>query len=399
MSTQLSLARFREDFKALRGAIYLNGAARSILSDTTMAAIDALLESHRDGSARKEDWDPIGKRCTQRFAELIGAGAHEIAYTKNVSDGINTVARAFPWRRGDNVIVCGDLEHPNNIYPWLNLRALGVEVRLVAQRDDAIDTQAIAAAIDARTRVVSAATVSFTPGFRTELHRLADPCRRRGILLMVDAVQSTGILHLDMAAAGIDALATATSKGLLGLYGLGFLYVSQRWIDRLHPAYLARFSVDQGTAHESEMGAAQFRLQPDARRFEVGHQPWACVAAADASLGQLLALGTPVIEAHATALAERLAHGFAVLGLPLCRTPAGTPASHIVTLGRLGEGGAYSTGDERLNTIAQVLEAHAVRFSVRRGLLRFATHAYSSEDDVDRVLDLARDAVRTRRSA
>jgi hypothetical protein len=36
---------------------------------------------------------------------------------------------------------------------------------------------------------------------------------------------------------------------------------------------------------------------------------------------------------------------------------------------------------------------------VRRGLLRFATHAYSSADDVDRVLDLARDAVRTRRSA
>jgi hypothetical protein len=36
---------------------------------------------------------------------------------------------------------------------------------------------------------------------------------------------------------------------------------------------------------------------------------------------------------------------------------------------------------------------------VRRGLLRFATHAYTSESDVDSVLDLARDAVRTRRSA
>jgi len=399
MSSQLTPARFRDDFQALRGAIYLNGAARSILSDTTMAAIDALLAAHRDGSARKEDWDPIGVRCKQRFAQLIGAGAHEIAYTKNVSDGINTVARAYPWRSGDNVIVCGDLEHPNNIYPWLNLKDLGVEVRLIAQREGAIDTAAIAAAIDARTRVISAATVSFTPGFRTELQPLAGACRERGILLMVDAVQSTGILHLEVAAAGIDGLATATSKGLLGLYGLGFLYVSQRWIDRLHPTYLARFSVDQGAAHESEMGAAQFRLQADARRFEVGHQPWACVAAVDASLGQLLALGTPVIEAHATALAQRLAQGFAALGLPLCRTPAGTPASHIVTLGRLGDGGAYSTGDDRLNTIAQVLEANKVRFSVRRGLLRFATHAYSNDADVDTVLELARDAVRTRKSA
>lgn len=399
MPMQLTPAQFRDDFQALRGAIYLNGAARSILSDTTMAAIDQLPEAHRNGTARKEDWDPIGARCKQRFAQLIGAGAHEIAYTKNVSDGINTIARAFPWRSGDNVIVCGELEHPNNIYPWLNLKDLGVEVRLIAQRDDAIDTQAIAAAIDARTRVVSAATVSFTPGFRTDLHRLTGPCRERGIFLMVDAVQSTGILHLDVEAAGIDGLATATSKGLLGLYGLGLLYVSQRWIDRLQPAYLARFSVDQGAAHESEMGAAQFRLQPDARRFEVGHQPWTCVAAVDASLGQLLALGTPVIESHATALAQRLAHGFAALGLPVCKTPAGTPASHIVTLGRLGEGGAYSTGDERLNTIAQVLEAHNVRFSVRRGLLRFATHAYSSDADVDTVLDLSRDATRTRRSA
>jgi hypothetical protein len=83
----------------------------------------------------------------------------------------------------------------------------------------------------------------------------------------------------------------------------------------------------------------------------------------------------------------------------VCTPPAQVAPSHIVTLGTLGDGGAYSTGDERLNGIAGALEASNVRFSVRRGLLRFATHAYSSEEDVDTVLRLARDTLPQRKSA
>ena len=61
------------------------------------------------------------ERARERFAGLINARAEEIAITKNMSEGLNIIAAALPWRAGDNVVLCRQLEHPNNIFPWANL--------------------------------------------------------------------------------------------------------------------------------------------------------------------------------------------------------------------------------------------------------------------------------------
>ena len=46
------------------------------------------------------------------IAELIHASPDEIAFTRNISDGINALAQALPWQAGDNVVICEALEHP-----------------------------------------------------------------------------------------------------------------------------------------------------------------------------------------------------------------------------------------------------------------------------------------------
>ncbi|MFT5446329.1 MAG: cysteine desulfurase/selenocysteine lyase [Gammaproteobacteria bacterium] len=78
-------------------------------------------------------------------------------------------------------------------------------------------------AIDERTRMVTLSSVPFTPGRVTDLAPIGAACRERGVFLLVDAVQSVGILETDVEALGIDAFAVSTQKGLLGLYGMGFL--------------------------------------------------------------------------------------------------------------------------------------------------------------------------------
>ena len=85
-------------------------------------------------------------------------------------------------------------------------------------------------------------TVTFAPGFRTDVAALGRLCRERDVLLLVDAAQSAGVLHTDVQRSGIDAFAVSTQKGLLGLYGMGFLYCRRAWAERLEPAYLARFA-------------------------------------------------------------------------------------------------------------------------------------------------------------
>ena len=107
---------------------------------------------------------------------------------------------------------------------------------MVSPRGDRIPIEAIISRIDARTRVVTASTVTFAPGFRTEVDRLGRACRERGVFFMVDAAQSCGVLSTDVAASQIDGLAVSTQKGLLGLYGMGFLYCRRAWADQTQPA-------------------------------------------------------------------------------------------------------------------------------------------------------------------
>ncbi len=247
--------------------------------------------------------------------------------------------------------------------------------------------------IDARTRVVTASTVTFAPGFRTEIDRLGHACRERGVFFMVDAAQSCGVLATDVVASQIDGLAVSTQKGLLGLYGLGFLYCRRAWAEQMQPAYLARFSVDLGDAHEAALGSDDYTLMPAARRFDVGNYNFLGCAAADASMAQLLTYEIQHIERHVLGLSHRLAQGFLDLGLPVCGGAPGPHVAHIVAVGELGRS-HYGTEDERFNQLYTFLHAHDVRLSIRRGVLRFSLHVYNTSRDVERVLELTQQWLR-----
>jgi cysteine desulfurase/selenocysteine lyase len=277
------------------------------------------------GAADKPAMFATVERARQRFAGLINAQASEIAITKNVSEGLNIIGAALPWRAGDNVVLCRELEHPNNIFPWANLkRRLGIEIRDVRARDGRLAAEDVIVAIDGRTRLVTLCEVSFSPGLRADIKTIGKVTRARDIFLLVDGAQSVGIVHTDVEDAGIDGLAVSTQKGLLGLYGMGFLYCRQSWAERLSPVYLARFGVDLGATHEAARGGDDFCLMPDARRFDLGNYNFPAAAGVEASLALLERIGTRAIEAHVSRLARRLASGLDQLGFRI----AGTPRAH-----------------------------------------------------------------------
>jgi cysteine desulfurase / selenocysteine lyase len=385
------IAAARANFPALERWTYLDVAARCVLSRSTRAALEAHLDDQMTNGGDKKRFFEVIEETRGRFARLINADADEIAYTKNVSDGINMIATAFHWKRGDNMILCPELEHPNNVYPWLNMRRYGLEVREVARDHGHMPVDEIIARMDGGTRVVSVSTVSFAPGFRTDVDRLGRACRERSILLLVDAAQSAGILHTDVRRSCIDALAVSTQKGLLGLYGMGFLYCRREWAEQLEPAYLARFGVDLGDsdAHEASRGGADYKLMPGARRFDCGNYNYAAAAAAHASLAQLAAIGTQHIERHVTGLAHEFARGMLALDLPVAGGEPGPHIGHIVSVGNLSDN-HYGAGDERIQGLYEHLVENRVKLSIRRGTLRFAFHLYNNRDDVARVLDLSR---------
>ncbi len=385
------IAAARGNFPALEQWTYLDVAARCVLSRSTRAALDAHLEDQMTNGGNKKRFFEVVEETRERFARLINADPDEVAYTKNVSDGINMIATAFHWKRGDNVILCPELEHPNNVYPWLNMRRYGLEVRELARNNGHMPVDEIIARMDKGTRVVSVSTVSFAPGFRTDVDRLGRACRERGALLLVDAAQSAGILHTDVRRSQIDALAVSTQKGLLALYGMGFLYCRREWAEKLEPAYLARFGVDLGgaDAHEASRGGDDYKLMPGARRFDCGNYNYAGAAAAHASLADLAAIGTERIERHVTGLAHDLARGMMGLDLPVAGGEPGPHIGHIVSVGNLSDN-HYGADDERIQGLYEHLVENRVKLSIRRGTLRFAFHLYNNRDDVARVVELSR---------
>lgn len=400
MDTPLSrtdaIAAARSHFPGMQDCTYLDLGGRGLLSTEVVAAIDAHLKDAMNGKVDKDRLFAITEEARMRYAQLINADPDEVTYTKNISEGLNIVASSLDWKSGDNVIVCPQLEHPNNIYLWLNLQRYGVEVRFVNHRDGYMPIDEMIAAIDGRTRILTVSSVSFSPGFRTDIDRLGAACRERGVLFLVDGAQSVGVLHTDVKASNIDALAVSTQKGLLALYGMGFLYVRRPLADKMHPPYIARFGIDMGKAdaHESDVGDRSFKFMPAARRFDLGNYNFAGVCAVHASLALLLQLGTKSIEAHAVNLAHTLALRFIEMGLPVCGGRPGPHIGEIVTVGQYGSGGDKASSDERMNKLYAHLSANRVKLSMRRGVLRFSFHAYNNRDDVERVVKLAKEAMR-----
>jgi cysteine desulfurase/selenocysteine lyase len=371
----------------------MNVSVRGLLSTRVRAAVDRYLDLHMSGNADKEQMLATVERARERFATLINSEPDEVSVTKNASEGLNIVAASLPWRQGDNVIICPELEHPNNVYPWLNLkRRQGVELKTVTPRDGHIPIEEMIAAIDERTRVVTASTVTFSPGFLTDVRSLADACRDRDVLTVVDAAQSVGVIQTDVRDLGVDALAAATQKGLLAFYGMGFFYCRRAVAESLTPAYLARFGVALGKdAHETAMDREVLELASGARRFDLGNYNYLGATAADASLAFLLEVGVGGIEKHVRTLSQRFAEGIEDLGLPVCGGTPGPHLGHIIAVGRSGGGRHYTADDPAMNSLYQHLTSNDVTLSIRRGVLRFSLHVYNNEEDVDRVLALTRE--------
>ena len=370
---------------------YFDISARALVPEPVRAAVADHLRTRMLRGGDKDGMRAVVERTRALFAALIGARADEVAITKNVSEGLNLFGASLPWKAGDNVVLCPALEHPNNIYLWHNLARLhGIEVRSVAPVDGHISVESMGAAMDERTRLVTVPSISFAPGFITDLNGVAAAARRVGALTLVDAAQSVGALETDVRGLGIDALAVATQKCLLAEYGFGFLYVRREVADTLVPIHLARFGVELD-GHETAYTDAELRYRPGALRFDVGNYNYLGAAAAGAALELLDGLGIDRVEAFVRRLAADLAGRLHDLGLPVIGGAPGPHLAHIVCLGPGVGGRHYGAGNRAMQSLHDHLTVSGIRLAIRSGALRLSVGVYNNEEDVERVAEAARE--------
>ncbi|MBE0569089.1 MAG: aminotransferase class V-fold PLP-dependent enzyme [Deltaproteobacteria bacterium] len=366
------------EFPVAAEFLYFNHAAVSpIPARAAEAGIRMLQRSRDEGAWQLRKWEELAHETRGRFAKIIGASTEEIAIVKNTSEGLSFVAAGFPWKEGDN-LVTSNVEYPSNIYPWMRLRARSVELRMVAAREGRVRKEDLFAACDGKTRMIALSSVEFSNGYRNDLSGIGEYCQKHGIFFCVDGIQSVGALPMDVKAFGIDALSADGHKWLLSPEGIGGFYISREVMEMVEPVIVGWHSVKNRFDFENY----DFRLSPDARRYEPGSLNTVGMAAFDASMELLLSLGIDRIWERVRRLTERIIEKAREEGYEILTPDHPEERSGIVTFRVPGIDNA---------ALWKRMLARKALCSPRGGGLRLSPHFYNTPEEVDRMFDLLRE--------
>jgi selenocysteine lyase/cysteine desulfurase len=282
---------------------------------------------------------------------------------------VDAVLQAIPWHPGDNIIT-GDAEFPTNISGPLRLADRGVETRVVAASGGFFDLDALDRLVDARTRLVIVSQVSFRTGFRVDIEAIASLAHDRGALLLVDATQAFGVVPVSLAPA--DFVVASTFKWALAIHGAAVFAVADTVRDLVPAAVGWRGIADLFEPNRD----GRYTLWPDARRYEEGMPVYGAQYTLEASLALLESIGRDAIEATVAARVERVVAALAALGVATLVSPHARERAGIVVFeARDAEG------------IAEALASHDVFVWGREGRVRISPHLYTSDADLDVLIE------------
>ncbi len=375
MSTSLDLAMLREEFPITRNYNFMNHASVGPLPRRTAAAMQAYLEHQMQNSYLKGGYDKKIEEVRYQAARFIGAQPEEIAFVKNTSEGLSFVANGLKWNAGDNIVTTA-VEFPSNMYPWMNLQVRGVQIRTVLEENGRVPMENLIETIDSHTRVVTVSSVQYASGFRADLAELGKWCQKRGVLFCVDAIQSLGVIPINVHEMHIDFLSCGGHKWLCAPEGTGIFYCERELVGHLRPSTIGWRSVKN--AHNFDR--YEFIFQDDARRFEGGSYNMAGLYGLGASLGLLQEVGVADIMQHVLALTDRLVQGVRDKGYRVVSPREEGAASGIV---------AFTSPVHNSHDIQRHLEQeHRIILSVRSGRLRASPHLYNTPEEIDRLVEL-----------
>lgn len=368
--------QLRSLFPITARAVYLNHAAVSPLPTPAVDAIQSQLKDvAENGSVNFRSWIATKESARRLAAGMIGARPEQLAFMRNTSDGLSTIANGLSWRAGDNLVTFRR-EFPSNVYPWLRLReACGVEVRLCEERNGRIELDEMIALIDDRTRLVAVSQVQFASGFRADLRRLGLAARARDALLVVDVIQAMGVIPTNVADDLIDVAAGAGHKWLLGPEGVGLLYLSDRARERIQPTLVGWISVPNPDDH----GNFDQPWNRGALAWETGTGPSALIYGLEASLRLLSETGVERIAAYLEELTDYLCDRLDTGRYQIVSSRLKSEKSQTVSI-------RHKRGMDSL-TLYSDLKKRNIITAPRGGGLRISPHFYNTRADIDQLLN------------
>jgi selenocysteine lyase/cysteine desulfurase len=370
---EFDVSAARADFPASRRSTYLNtpyiGPVPAPVEEAGSEFVRSKAESPLSLGAMLEKTNEARKK----FAELFGAGTHEVGFLFSTSEGENLVTSGLDLKAGENVVV-DDLHYTTSYVLYKTLeKEKGIELRIAPSVEGRADRENFEPLVDAKTRLVSVSWVSHQNGFRHDLKELAALAHAHGALLYADGIQALGMFRTNLREEGVDFVASGTYKWLFASYGVAPFFIRDEHLDRIPPDRMGALSL------ESEGANHEFRLYPDARKYEYATLAFGAVYQLDAALDYLAKTGLGNIEDHTVPLAGEMRRGLADLGFQL-KTPEKNGSAIVAFL--------HGKDPEKAQ---KLFEARNVKVSFRESgtQIRAGAALFNNKEDVGRFLEAA----------
>jgi L-cysteine/cystine lyase len=350
----------RAAFPVLERLAYLNAGTNGPLARATVEAMVAQelvdLAEGRAGVAYHTRTRELRERVREKVAALIRVPAENVALTTSTTNGCNIVLAGLRLGPEDEVVTT-DEEHFGLLGP---LHTAGVQVRVAATRclsgDAALER--LLHAVGPKTRLLALSHISWVTG---NVLPIAELKRETGLPILVDGAQSGGAVEVD--ATPYDYYTLSGQKWPCGPDSTGALYVREpESLQVSAPTYLSQVSFEPTGAFEPKPGAV---------RFDHGHLGATLLGGLEAALD-----GAPEWRfERALQTTERcrdlLAGRFDVVTAPGQSTlvafrPDGDPEETVQRLAQCGV---------------------VVRDIPGSGLIRVSVGYWTSDDDLERLLD------------
>ena len=241
-------------------------------------------------------------------ADFLGAKKDEIIFTKNATEGLNILAFGVSrqYLKKDDTVVLSQLEHHANLAPWQEVaKKYGLKLKFIPLKKDGRLDLKKAEQIIKKAKVVAVTALSNVTGYIVPLEKIARMSKKAGAMFIVDACQAVASIKLRVKKIPCDALVFSGHK-VYGPSGIGVLYLSQNWQDKVAP-------LNFGGNMISQVSFAGSIYKNDIEKFEAGTPPISQAVALSAALKWLSKIGQKKIFNHQQESTKLLKHKLARL--------------------------------------------------------------------------------------
>ena len=296
----IDLEKVRAETPGLQNGTHLMACGSSLMPKPVIDAVInyTLLEGEIGGyeaeAIKQEELDSI----YATVAQSIGAQKHEIAILENATVAWMNAFYALPIKPGSRILT-SEAEYAANYVAFMaraKKDALTIDI-VPSNGAGALDLEQLERQIDDRVGLIAITWIPTNGGLVNPAEGVGKIAKKYKIPFLLDGCQAVGQMVVDVKKIGCDFFSATGRKFLRGPRGTGYLYISETWLELMHPVMIDHFGAPW-------IAREKYLLREDARRFETWENSYALRVGLNCAINYASEIGMEAIQERTWLLAK-----------------------------------------------------------------------------------------------